>query len=178
MTNNIILPRDLMPADSLGEVFSSIKSRYDFCGFQVIHSEVKNAILKCIAFDQMKNQANYIEIDTIKLNSWSPIVYLRDFSQEDFIDDLPAWNFELDYFSLLSDIDFRSNDLSENQRLKFHLYGQQVSRKKIPNYSRVVESIDVVSYEYPGCQIQRDVSTYSTYKGEQLTTTKIKSIEL
>ena len=175
MTNNVISPRDLMPADSLGEVFSSIRSRYDYCGFQVIHSEVKNAILRCLAFDQMKNQPSYIEIDTLKLNSWSPILFLRNFTQDDFLDDLPSWNFELNYYSLFSDVDFRIDDISENQRLKLHLYGNQFSSKKIQNYSRLVESIDVVSYEYPGCQIQRDVSTYSTYKGEQLTTTSIKN---
>jgi len=174
MTNKVIAPRDLMPADSLGEIFSSIKLRYDYCGLHLIHSEIHQNILKCLAFDKLSNQPLYLEIDTLALNSWNPLIFSRNLDEEDFnlVSCSKSWN--LDYHSLFEDVDFRAENLSDNQRLKFHLFGEKTKEKSQESYSKAVISVDQVIYSYPNHQFQRVVSTYNTYRYDQLTTTTIK----
>ena len=170
MTNKIISPSDLMPADSLGDIFSSIRLRYDYSGIQLIHSEVHNGILKCLAFDKLSNVPSYLEIDTLALNSWDPLMFSRSLELE-----ASDETSKLNYYSMFDDVDFRADNLNENESLKFHLFGKKSKELRDNPYSKTVSSVDKVIYDYPGYQFQRVVSTYKTHKFENITTTSIKS---
>lgn len=176
MTNKLIAPRDLMPADSLCDIFNSDALRYKYSSFQLIHTEVHQNILKCLAFDKVSNEPSYLEIDTLALNSWNSLIFSRVLPVEDFNLVSSAKNWNLDYYSLFEDVDFKSENLNDNQRLKFHLFGEKSKENSVECYTKMVRSIDQVTYNYPDYQIKRVVSTYNTYRLGQVITTTIKLI--
>lgn len=168
--------QDLQATDNLGEIFKFPRLRYNFSGLHLLHSEVKDQVLRCLAFDRVENQASYLEFDSLNLNVVDPIIFVRVFDEESFVEPVQPKEFVLDYHALFEDVDFNLSNLSENQRLKFHLYGQFSSQRIIENYSSKVNLAEFKYYEYPGCDFQRIVTTFNNSNGKSLSVTELKAL--